>query len=279
MLKQRVLTALVLVAILLPTLAVKPVWPFAAFTIVGIAAAGWEWARLNGAGPGALVLGLVLGGACVAALAVGWADDAPPQAWWAAALLWVIGGVVVLRQGVKGWPAWPRAARVVLGLALLFASWLALVHAKSIGVNFILSVLALVWAADIAAYFGGRRFGRRKLAPSISPGKSWEGAWSGLLGAFGLAALWLAIDHAAPIDSKSVYSVLAARLGVVGLAVAVAALTAMGVVGDLFESLVKRSAGAKDSSTLLPGHGGVLDRVDALLPTLPLAMMLASFVS
>jgi len=276
MLKQRVLTALVLIAVLLPTLAVKPVWPFAAFTIVGIGAAGWEWARLNGAGAAAVVLGLVLAGACAAALAAGWADVAPPAAWWVATVLWVVGGLVALRRGVQRWPAWPRPIRIARGLVLLFAAWLALVHAKSIGVNFILSVLALVWAAEIAAYFGGRRFGRRKLAPGISPGKSWEGAWSGLVGAFALAALWLAIDRAAPIDSASVYSALAARLGLVGLAVAVAALTAMGVVGDLFESLVKRSAGAKDSSTLLPGHGGVLDRVDALLPVLPLALALVS---
>jgi len=276
MLKQRVLTALVLLAVLLPTLAVKPVWPFAAFTIVGIGAAGWEWARLNGAGAAAVVLGLVLAGACAAALAAGWAEAAPPAAWWVATALWVTGGVVALRNGVKRWPAWPQPVRIALGLALLFAAWLALVHAKSIGVNFILSLLALVWAADIAAYFGGRRFGRRKLAPTISPGKSWEGAWSGLVGAFALAALWLAIDRAAPVDSASVYSALTARLGVAGLAVAIAALTAMGVVGDLFESLVKRSAGAKDSSTLLPGHGGVLDRVDALLPVLPLALALVS---
>jgi phosphatidate cytidylyltransferase len=276
MLKQRVLTALVLLAVLLPTLAVKPVWPFAAFTIVGIGAAGWEWARLNGAGAAAVVLGLVLAGACAAALAAGWAEAAPPAAWWVATALWVVGGVAALRKGVKRWPAWPQPVRIALGLTLLFAAWLALVHAKSIGVNFILSVLALVWAADIAAYFGGRRFGRRKLAPTISPGKSWEGAWSGLVGAFALAALWLAIDRAAPVDSASVYSALTARLGVAGLAVAIAALTAMGVVGDLFESLVKRSAGAKDSSTLLPGHGGVLDRVDALLPVLPLALALVS---
>jgi len=276
MLKQRVITALVLVAVLLPTIAVKTVWPFAAFTILGIGAAGWEWARLNGAGSAAVVLGLVLAGACAAALAAGWADAAPPAAWWLATVLWVVGGVVALRQGVARWPGWPQPLRIALGLSLLFAAWLALVHAKSIGINFILSVLALVWAADIAAYFGGRRFGRRKLAPSISPGKSWEGAWSGLLGALALAALWLAIDRAAPIDSASVYSALAGRLGLAGLVLAVAALTAMGVVGDLCESLVKRSAGAKDSSALLPGHGGVLDRVDALLPVLPLALALVS---
>jgi phosphatidate cytidylyltransferase len=276
MLKQRVLTALVLVAVLLPTLIVKPIWPFAAFTILGIGAAGWEWARLNGAGAAALALGIALGAACTAAVAAGWANGTPAGAWWVAALLWVLGGVLVLRRGVQGWPAWPQPLRVALGLVLLFASWLALVQAKAVGLNFILSLLALVWAADIAAYFGGRALGRRKLAPTISPGKSWEGAWSGLAGALVLAALWLTVEHAVPTDSQSVYAVLAAHLGLVGLALAVALLTAMGVVGDLFESLVKRSAGAKDSSALLPGHGGVLDRVDALLPVLPLALAMIS---
>jgi phosphatidate cytidylyltransferase len=272
MLKQRVLTALVLLAILLPTLVVKPIWPFAVFTILGIGAAGWEWARLNGAGGAAPALGIALGAACAAAAAAGWASGTPAGAWWVAAVLWVLGGVLVLRRGVQGWPAWPQPLRVGLGLVLLFSSWLALVHAKAVGLNFILSLLALVWAADIAAYFGGRALGRRKLAPTISPGKSWEGAWSGLAGALLLAALWLAVERAVPTDSQSVYAVLDARLGLLGLALAVGVLTAMGVVGDLFESLVKRSAGAKDSSALLPGHGGVLDRVDALLPVLPLAL-------
>jgi phosphatidate cytidylyltransferase len=146
--------------------------------------------------------------------------------------------------------------------------------AKTIGINFILSVFCLVWAADIAAYFGGRRFGRRKLAPAISPGKSWAGVWSGMLGALLLAGFWLWLDSAFKMDSISLYGRLYGRFGVAGLVLVVLFLSAMSVVGDLFESLVKRAAGAKDSSALLPGHGGVLDRVDALLPVFPIAMAL-----
>ena len=134
-----------------------------------------------------------------------------------------------------------------------------------------------VWAADIAAYFGGRAFGKRKLAPSISPGKSWEGVWSGMLGVLLLAAFWLlVVDRQLPVDSRSLYAQLIQHLGYVTAALALLFLSMMSVVGDLFESLVKRSAGAKDSSGLLPGHGGVLDRIDALLPVMPIALALVS---
>jgi phosphatidate cytidylyltransferase len=130
--------------------------------------------------------------------------------------------------------------------------------------------------ADIAAYFGGRTFGRRKLAPAISPGKSWEGVWSGMAAVLVLALAWLAVERSVAVDVPSLYSRIDARLGLAGLVLVVVFLAAMSVVGDLFESLVKRSAGAKDSSGLLPGHGGVLDRVDALLPVFPIAMAMAA---
>jgi phosphatidate cytidylyltransferase len=145
-----------------------------------------------------------------------------------------------------------------------------------VGINFLLSVLALVWMADVAAYFGGRALGRRKLAPSISPGKSWEGVWSGMVGVLALAALWIAIDERFAVDAPSLYTRLWHHLGGVGMVLALLVLSGLSVVGDLVESMVKRAAGAKDSSRLLPGHGGVLDRVDALLPVLPAAMALLS---
>ena len=274
MLRQRVITALVLMCFLLPALFAPMAWPFALLSLALIAAAGWEWGRLNGAGRASVVMGVALAAACAAALWAGWGEAPPPLAWWLSMLVWVLGGAFVLRGGPKGWPAIPAAARCILGLVLLWAAWLALAAAKSVGINFILSVFCLVWAADIAAYFGGKRFGKRKLAPGISPGKSWEGVWSGMLGALVLAALWLWFDASFNMDSPSLYTRLGARLGFAGLALIVVFLAAMSVVGDLFESLVKRAAGAKDSSGLLPGHGGVLDRVDALLPVFPIAMAL-----
>jgi phosphatidate cytidylyltransferase len=272
MLKQRIITAFVLLALLLPVLVVKTVWPFAALTLVAISLAGWEWSRLNDAGPLAVSLGLVLGAACALALYAGWTTTAPRIAWWSALAAWVLGGVWVLRGGVAGWPRVPRPLRWAIGLIALWTAWLALVNAKAIGLNFILSAFVLVWAADIFAYFGGRAFGRRKLAPAISPGKSWEGVWSGMVGALLVAAAWLAIDAIAMRGDESFYSIVANRFGYLGVAMIVVFLVAMSVVGDLFESLVKRSAGAKDSSTLLPGHGGILDRIDGLLPVFPIAL-------
>lgn len=277
MLKQRVITALVLLALLLPALLSRHPLPFASLTLVLIAAAGWEWARLNGVGTAAAALtGALLAAACGAALALGWAASAPAPGWWLPALLWAVGGAMALRGGAAMWTRLPRALRWALGPILLWAAWLALAQAHATGLNFVLSVLCLVWMADIAAYFGGRTFGRRKLAPSISPGKSWEGVYSGVAGVVLLALAWVGADRAYGAASPSLYTRLLEGGGWAALLIGCAALAAMSVVGDLFESLVKRAAGAKDSSGLLPGHGGVLDRVDALLPVLPLALALAS---
>jgi phosphatidate cytidylyltransferase len=273
-LKQRILTAVVLLAILLPALMASQAWPFAVLTMVAMAIAGWEWARLNGAGALAIPLGVALAAACVLALYAGWATTAPPLAWWLAFAIWVLGGAWVLRAGVAGWPRAPRSLRCAIGLVALWTAWLALANSKVIGVNFILSVFFLVWSADVFAYFGGRALGKRKLAPAISPGKSWAGVWSGMIGALLVAAAWLAIDAAGALGTESFYSIAANRFGFFGMALIVVFLVAMSVVGDLFESLVKRSAGVKDSSKLLPGHGGILDRVDGLLPVFPIALAL-----
>jgi phosphatidate cytidylyltransferase len=139
-------------------------------------------------------------------------------------------------------------------------------------VPFVLSLLLVVWLADIGAYFAGKRFGRRKLAPSISPGKTWEGVLGGWL----LVLLVALIAMQTRVFAPTLFTAFAERLGWPRALLGVSVLVAFSVAGDLFESLLKRQAGVKDSSGLLPGHGGVLDRVDALLPVLPLAMLLLS---
>jgi phosphatidate cytidylyltransferase len=275
MLRQRVITAVVLLVFIVLALGSPGHWPFDLLTLVLISAAGWEWGRLNqGRGPWPLVMAGVLAAACTAALLRGWTEQAPPVAWWLATLVWVVGGAIALRGGPAAWPQLPQLARWGLGLMGLFAAWLALTHARTVGLNFLLSIFCLVWVADVCAYFGGRRFGRRKLAPSISPGKSWEGVWSGMVGVLLLAVLWVLADRYFGTASPGLYSRLMDVLGPAGAALAVVALAGISVVGDLVESLVKRAAGAKDSSRLLPGHGGVLDRVDALLPVFPIALAL-----
>jgi len=277
MLRTRIITAVILVAILLPALLAQAVWPFALLTLVMIAAGGWEWGRLNGlAGAGAVGLGGVTGLLCLAAWQAGWAGGAPAGFWWAVLVCWVVGAPAALRRGPPGWLGWAQGMRLALGVVILVAGWLALAAAKATGLNFILSVFCLVWAADIAAYFGGRAFGRRKLAPSISPGKSWEGVWSGMVGVVVLALLWLALQQGIFGNDTSIYGVLQARWGTLGMIVGLLLLCGLSVVGDLLESLIKRAVGAKDSSRLLPGHGGVLDRVDALLPVFPAVMALAT---
>ena len=277
MLKQRVITAVLLLLVLLPALFAPMAWPFAAFTLVFVAAGGWEWVRLNGGGAMASVgSALLLALACGAAWVSGWVDSAPDALWLSATGLWVIAGALALRAGPVGWGLVPALLRCAGGLLLLWLAWLAMCAARARGLNFILSVFSLVWISDIAAYFGGRAWGRRKLAPSISPGKSWEGVWTGMVAVLLVGGLWVVADRQWALDSPSLYSVAVSGSGVLGMVLLSVFLTAMGVVGDLTESLVKRNAGAKDSSGLLPGHGGVLDRVDALLPVFPIAIALGA---
>ena len=279
MLGQRILTAVVLLALLIPAVLSSAGWPFALLTIALIAAAGWEWGRLNAAAPGlALLFGALMAAFCGAAWWADWSQRVPASVWWVAGAIWVLGGAVALRASVVGWPALPLLLRWCLGLLALAIAWLALVAAKASSLAFLMSIFCLVWVADIAAYFGGRRFGKRKLAPRISPGKSWAGAYSGAAGALLLAVAWLAVERSLdmPLAGTSLFSRLEAQWGLAGMLIAVGALAAMSVVGDLVESLVKRSSGAKDSSGLLPGHGGVLDRIDALLPVFPLALALTT---
>lgn len=285
MLRQRIITAVIMLAVLVAALwSASPV-PFIGLALVMMAAAAWEWARLNGVqGVGALAIGAAMVVACGLSWWAGWVDE-PFRGWWLVVALWVVVGGVLISVGVNGWSRVPAFLRLALGLAALWVAWLAVVQARMVGVNFLFSVLALVAAADIAAYFAGRAFGgqlvARKLAPSISPNKSWEGVFGGMAGVLLLAALWIAFDRqVAPAHwSRSLYSHLWQGGGLLLLVPSVMALAALSVVGDLVESLVKRAAGAKDSSQLLPGHGGVLDRIDAQLPTLPFAMALVTLVA
>ncbi|MDO5290015.1 MAG: phosphatidate cytidylyltransferase [Pseudomonadota bacterium] len=283
MLKQRVITALLLLAVLLPALLAATPMPFIALTLVAMAAAAWEWARLNGlTSAGALATGALCAAVCAGLWWAGAVQRPLPGLWLGAAVAWVLGGGWLLARGVPGWPRLPRALRWALGVLALVVAWLAMAQARRVGVNFLLSVLVLVWAADVFAYFAGRALGGKltggaKLAAAISPGKSWEGVWGGMAGVLLVAAVWVWADGAYATGAPSLYSRLHAS-GVALLVLGALFLAGMSVVGDLLESLVKRSAGMKDSSRLLPGHGGVLDRIDALLPTLPLAMMLVTSI-
>ncbi|MGH8781253.1 phosphatidate cytidylyltransferase [Paraburkholderia sp.] len=271
MLKTRVITAVVLLAIFLPVTLFAPVGAFGALIAFVLVFAAWEWARLlklGGAGP--IVYAFVAAVALVASTRLGTGVQLPRPLFQAAAVFWVLAGpFVLLRKPVLAEGAW-RPFLFVAGIVMFVACWHALVAARMAGVAFVLSLLLVVWLADIGAYFAGKAFGRHKLAPAISPGKTWEGAFGGWLAVMIVAGIAVAAHAFDP----TLYSALYAQMGGVRMLVALTVLVAFSVVGDLFESMLKRQAGVKDSSGLLPGHGGVLDRIDALLPVLPLAMLL-----
>ncbi len=276
MLKQRILTAIVLLAILLPALFAKQTEWFMLVSLILITLACWEWGRLNGyAGKLAWLTALEGLGFCAVMWKLGWPAMKLPTLWLLAGAAWIALGVWLIARGVDAWQRIPAWWRVSVGLLLLSLAWLAVVQARLIGINFLLSLLVTVWVADVGAYFAGRRFGKKKLAVRISPGKSWEGVYGGMAAVLLLAAAW-AVWQPALSDSASLYQKLLSGRGWLLVMLGAVLMVAMSVIGDLVESLVKRSAGMKDSSGLLPGHGGVLDRIDALLPTLPLGMMLYS---
>ena len=275
MLLTRIITALVLAPLVIAALFGLPPAGWALVALGFVTAAAWEWAALAGRGNAAravyaavtTALGLLL----LFAPAAGFGS-----AGWPASL-----AVPLLVLATAFWallmPAWlsrrwrlpPGAGALALGWLLLFATWVALVQLQARSPWIVLAAMALVWIADSAAYFAGRAFGRRKLAPQISPGKSWEGVYGGLVavGAYAVWMLTVARDH-----GLAAASTFGAAIAWIATALALALLS---VGGDLFESLLKRQAGVKDSGRTLPGHGGVLDRIDALLAAMPPAALAA----
>lgn len=272
MLKTRIYTAAALLAGLALLAALGPRWLVAAAAgFLGVVL--YEWLRL------ARVTTPIAAIAAGAAAAFAWFVDrlgCQPGAGMLAAIagaavaLWcVIGGLLVAAQRR---PA-ERALRIPPGMSIMAAfalggsAWLCTARLLHQGAGWTVSVLALVWLADAAAYFTGRSLGRHKLASRISPGKTWEGAGGALLAVVSCA--WLL--RAALPDAELWPVALLRSAPVAGTALLIG-FVALSIVGDLFESLVKRQAGVKDSGTILPGHGGVWDRIDAALPTVALAV-------
>lgn len=266
-LKQRVLTAIVLVPLLLACMFLLPNSVWALLMCVPAALAALEWSRLAGyRRSGSLLFTAVVTATCLGFVVLG--ASAPPLSAAAAratVLLYLL-ALLFWAIAVPVWLYFKRRMSQPLALALtgwivLVPAWLAIVSLqKSAGL--LLAVLLAVWIADIAAYFAGRRFGRRKLAPQISPGKTWEG----VIGAFVAVLIYGFVVSFVLQPSANLYDRLVTMIFV-------SALTVLSIVGDLFESWIKRGAGVKDSGSLLPGHGGILDRIDSLTAALPFAAL------
>ncbi len=232
--------------------------------------ANWEWSRMCGftaAGQGAYLVASGIVGACLWLLYLrhlpGNFVAASFTAFILASAFWIGAAPWWLARHLRPSPS----LRGVAGWVVIWPAWFALVVLREMSPWLLLALAALVWAADIAAYFTGKAFGKRKLAPAVSPGKTWEGVYGAMAGvvAYGAVLSWISHAYDTPLSA-----IFAPMLGIPAI-LAMLLLTALSVVGDLFESWMKRGAGLKDSSLLLPGHGGVLDRIDALTSTLPVA--------
>ncbi len=280
MLKTRVITALALLGVFLPVLWFAPLIYLGALIALVITLAAWEWWRLLF--PENHPRAISYAGLCLLNL-VAWlmyADVVAVQfLLWLTLAFWLLIVPIIMKQSLElnlfKW-RWPLA---IAGLFILPACWFALMHLRAVSMSLFLSVLVLVWAADIGAYFTGKAFGKHKLAVRLSPGKSIEGAVGGLILVLVIALLSVTAlaDH--PLTGVNFFALLEHSWGWLGMIVIVTVCVGMSIQGDLFESQLKRIAGVKDSSSLLPGHGGVLDRIDALLPVLPLAGLIVLMAS
>lgn len=282
MLKTRVVTALVLLAAFLAALFWLPPPAWAVFAGVLVVPAAWEWGKLIRLPQVACGLYVLLV-AAVCAVFFGLEQAAFPAGavvpqpggpqigglhtavYLGASLFWM---VMVPLWLWRSWLPQTRWLASLTGLMVLVPSWLALVELHKLGPLLLLLLMSVAWISDSAAYFAGRRFGRHKLAPSISPGKTWEGVAGAALAVSLYAAIWNFTWQAYfPQVLKQTH------FGAFGMLMFLWLLTAIGIYGDLFESALKRRVGVKDSGALLPGHGGVLDRIDALTSMLPVAAL------
>lgn len=274
MLKTRVITAFALLFALLPGLFLSPQWLWALIAALIASLAAWEWggfARFSAAGRIACAAGMAA--LCLLPLAM-WPDmlgivatgtgageagsfAALQPARWIYLLSLTFWLLLVPFWLYRKWQLDRAWLALLAGLLVIYPAFLALVQLRLLGPTALFFLMGTVWIADIAAYFSGRRFGRVKLAPAISPGKTREGAIGAVIV---VTAYGLLLREGFGVTQP------AAGWWIPALVL----ITAVSIMGDLFESLLKRQAGIKDSSNLLPGHGGVMDRIDSLTSTLPM---------
>ena len=278
MLLTRVITAVAILAVLVGMLFFASAMVWSIFVLAVALAACWEWSRMCALSARGQALFLFLSGGLGAAfwLLYARAGDthfmpAASAAFLLSTVFWIFAAAPWLAKKARPEPF----ACALAGWLVIWPTWFAFVVLRDASPWLLLAIAALVWVADIAAYFAGRNFGDRKLAPAISPGKTWAGVYGAVAGValYGALLSWVSHAHATPVSP-----IFAPALGIPAIA-CMLALTVFSVVGDLFESWMKRGAGLKDSSAFLPGHGGILDRIDALTSTLPVAAFVLSLVA
>ncbi|HJV87115.1 MAG TPA: phosphatidate cytidylyltransferase [Noviherbaspirillum sp.] len=271
MLRTRVITALVLLAILVAVVYSESYPFFIAVAALFFGAASWESFRLfQYRQP---LFGTAVWAVAFLLLVFQGVSDSVKLLFALCAAIWAIRLAPSLALGLPPLEGFAnRLLNGIYGIAIL-GCFLAIVVLYGHSPLYLLSVMAIVWVADIGAYFSGKAFGKHKLAPSISPGKSWEGAIGGWLAVLVLAG----VSAEMPALADTFAARTLAKAGWPGLCLVMTIMVAASIVGDLFESQLKRRASMKDSSNLLPGHGGVLDRIDALIPALPLAVLFDSW--
>ena len=275
MLKTRVITAIILLAIFLPVLFLLPPIYLSALFFLILVAAAWEWSRLIS--PSAAYSAYFYAIICAMLVAFLWllAEPNIELALLSVALaFWVIGMPMILTQGIYLSMSRWRLVFSVLGFIVLPTAWLSLDILREIGLVWLLSTMILVWLADIGAYLVGKAFGKHKLASQISPGKSIEGAIGGLI----VCVIYASICATYLPFTDTLFGTAKAKWGWWLMILMTAILVLYSILGDLFESQLKRIAQVKDSSQLLPGHGGFLDRIDALLPVMPIATLFSIIV-
>lgn len=267
MLKQRILTALILAPLVIWGILSLPNEWFALLLMAVTVGGFWEWSAFVTAKTTGRVIYLLIGGSLLAALNFYGKPEITGVLPWLGAGWLVLASLLVIRYP-KISPLWKDSAllKAVVGLFILVPMWMSVVEIqRTVGAEFVLVLMLLIWGADTGAYFAGRTWGKNKLAPAVSPGKSWEGVIGGLFTAVVVAlvaANWLELSMSALLFA--------------GIALVVAAVS---VMGDLIESLFKRITGIKDSGHILPGHGGILDRIDSLTTAAPVFYLTMTYLS
>ena len=272
MLRTRIITAIVLLAVLLPVLFLGSAPAVMALCTLFFGAACWEGLRLFGQKLQTPVA-LIWTGIFIWLASTGVSTQFM-LVWAIGVLAWAVRFIPSLKFGLP--PTGSVSSRLYSTLYLIsvLGCFLAMLVFQRHSASYLLSVMAIVWLADVGAYFFGKAFGKNKLAPSISPGKSWEGAVGGWISVLFVGALSTQV----PVFADTFSAAVQQRWGWLGLCLVLSLLTAASVTGDLVESQLKRRAQMKDSSNLLPGHGGVLDRIDALIPVLPVAVLIQTLL-